>query len=48
MANYKVVAYVDGRRTETIIRAYTMNDAEKLFRAQYSNSKVTNLYITRI
>ena len=31
-----------------LLRAYTMNDAKKLLRAQYSNSKVTNVCVTRI
>lgn len=48
MCSYKVTAYVDGRRTESIIRAYSQMDAEKLFRAQYSACKITNLFVQRV
>ena len=45
MSKWKITAYVDGRRTETIIAAWTTEDARKLFAAQYPMSKITNLYI---
>ncbi len=48
MSKYKITAYVDGRRTETIICALTSSDAERLFKAQYPMSKVTNIIITRL
>ena len=41
MYTYKVEFYVNGRRTEQIIRANSYNDARKLIEAQYANCKVS-------
>lgn len=43
MNSYKITAYVNGTRTETIIQAYSGSDAEKLFRAQYAMCTISNL-----
>ncbi len=48
MKQYEVVFRVDGRRTETVVSAYTRSDAEKLVEAQYSGSKVSIIRISSV
>ena len=48
MYSFKITAYVNGTRTETIIQAYSRDDAEKLFRAQYSMCNISSFSCTRL
>lgn len=48
MSEYKVTFSVNGRRTETIVRAGSSTDAKRIVEAQYSGAKLTNVQVTRI
>lgn len=48
MFQYKITAYVNGNRTETVVSARDTISAKKLFEAQYSGCKITQLFVTRI
>lgn len=40
MDEYECTFYVDGIRTEEIVKAYGSSDARKLIEARYPNSKI--------
>ena len=48
MGNYKCVFYVNGRRTEQLVAAYTSMDARKLIEAQYANCKIQFVTVNRV
>ena len=48
MSSYKCIFYVNGRRTEQIVAAYTSMDARKLIEAQYANCKIQFVAVDRL
>ena len=41
MSQWKCIFSVNGKRTETVVAAYTSIDAKKIVEAQYSGCKIT-------
>ena len=48
MYHFKVVFYVNHRKTEQIVSAYTPHDAKKLIESQYAGAQITILSVTRV
>lgn len=47
MPQWKVVFTVNGRRSETIVSAYTSYDARELVEAQYAGQRVIFIIVDR-
>lgn len=41
MKTYKLVFTVNGKRTETLITASSLDDAKRIVRAQYSGARIS-------
>ncbi len=48
MYSYRVVFTVNGRRTETIVRANSSTDARRIVEAQYSGARLNIINVTRV
>ncbi len=48
MNKYKIVAYVNGTRTEAVISAWDTGSARKLFEAQYAGCRINIQSVQRV
>ncbi len=48
MNNYKVVVYVNGRRSELTVSARIMSDAKEIVKAQFVGAKLSFGAVTKL
>ena len=48
MNNYKVVVYVNGKRSEVTVSARTISDAKEIVKAQFAGAKLSFGSITKL